>query len=467
MLGTQSKDLTKSPGLCEETRSFGLSKKICFALAALAIGLVFAEAFLRTVSLVFPQIDELVTPPQVIKDATLEYRFASSPWERVAEGVSNTTARGPVRLVTLGDSITYGSGVTREEAWPQTLQALSEEQSLPRLAHRELQFPIGTVMRQYVAQEVSYGFGGRGSRNSIAAFNMSCPGYGPVHYVWMLEEALKLRPDMIVATFYLGNDLFDAFHLVDLYHFSGQLKAPPYDRPLERILKELRRTSPDARQGTADLSHAVVPDNRDAMRLLGCFVRCTPCQNTNSDLHVNPALVAGFSKALPAWQLNSRPTPGSSTMGSVHDLHLHARVACGKSSGRRCENRFALFLGSIQVDETESRRGWCSILCSRCSHEACGFQRRCAKALRCSRASRSSCLSGGHRKRKQDSGGDLAFFSTNGVSHMDALPPLKAALARGLQSYKISVDNHPNAYGQGVVARSILNTVQRPQFAAH
>jgi len=305
MPGIQSVKLMKRCGFHSGASPFPRFKKPLFSLVALIIGLVAAEALLRSVSLVFPQIDKLVTPPEVIKDATLEYRFSCSPWERVVGSVYKGVAANPVKLVALGDSITYGSGVTPEEAWPQTIQALSEEQSLPRLAYGEPQFPIGTLMRQYVAQEVSYGFGGWGSHTSPAALNMSCPGYGPVHYVWMLEEALKLKPDTIVVTFYLGNDLFDAFHLVDLYHFSGQLQAPPYNWPLEQVLKELRRKGPHVRQETADLSLAVVPDNRDPMRLMVCFVQCTPCRNTNSDLRGNQALEASFSKASPAWLLNS------------------------------------------------------------------------------------------------------------------------------------------------------------------
>lgn len=443
-------------------------KKTVFALAAVIVGLASAEALIRTVSLVFPQIDELVAPPRVVKDATLEYRFASSPWERVAEGVSSSTAPGPVRIATLGDSITYGSGVTREEAWPQTLQALSEEQSLPRLAHRQDQFPIGTTMRQYVAQEVSYGFGGRGSRNSIAAFNISCPGYGPVHYVWMLEEALKLRPDMIVATFYLGNDLFDAFHLVDLYHFTGQLKAPPYDRPLERILKDLRRTSPDVRQGTADLSHAVVPDNRDAVRLLGLLRSVYTMSEYKFGSTRESGLGGRLFKGLTRVAAALSPDDWFFDDGVVCTTFSFTRVLRAvnlQDDLVKTGLRYSMEAYRLMKQRADEAGVPFYVLVVPTKHAVFNdaVRKHCAARGLPVPALYRTVIENESRIREET----LAFFSSNGISHVDALPPLKAALARGLQSYKISVDNHPNAYGQRVVARSILNAVERPRFAAH
>jgi hypothetical protein len=443
-------------------------KKTILALAALIIGLVSAEAFLRTVSLVFPQIDELVTPPEVIRDATLEYRFSCSPWERSVGSIYKGTATGPVRLVALGDSITYGSGVTPEEAWPQTLQALREEQSFPRLGQQDPQFPTETMMRQYVAQKVSYWFGGPASQDSSAALNMSCPGYGPVQYVWMLEEALKLKPDTIVVTFYLGNDLFDAFHLVDLYHFTGQLKVPPYDWPLERVLEELRRTSPDVRQGTADLSHAVVPDNRDALRLMGLLRSVY----TMSEYKFGSTRESGFGgklfKSITRAAATLSPDAWFFDDGAVCTTFSFKRVLRAVNlrddivkTGLRYSME-AYKLMKQRADEAGVRFYVLVVPTKHTVFKGAVLKHCAAQGIPVPARFR-AVIENEHRIREAT----LAFFGDNGIAHVDTLPALEAALVRGSQSYKISVDNHPNAYGQRVIARSILKAVEGPQFAAH
>lgn len=443
-------------------------KKTLFALAALIIGLVAAEALLRTVSLVFPQIDKLVTPPEVVKDATLEYRFSCSPWGRVVGSVFDGVAVNPVKLVALGDSITYGSGVTPEEAWPQTLQALSEERSFPRFAHREPQFPTGPLMRQYVAQEVSYAFGGWGGYTSPTALNMSCPGYGPVHYVWMLEEALKLKPDTIVVTFYLGNDLFDAFHLVDLYHFSGQLKTPPYDWPLERVLKELRRNGPHVRQETADLSLAVVPDNRDSTRLMGLLRSVY----TMSEHKFGSTRETGFGdqlfKGLTRMAAQLSPDTWFFDDGAVCTTFSFARVFRAvnlQDDLVKTGLRYSLEAYSLMRQKAEEAGVRFYVLVVPTKHTVFNdaVLKHCAARGIPVPAPFLAVIENENRVREET----LSFFSNNGISHVDALPPLKAALARGLQSYKISVDNHPNAYGQRMLARSVLKAVEGPRFAAH
>ena len=44
---------------------------------------------------------------------------------------------------------------------------------------------------------------------------MSLPGYGPAEYLYLMrDKALTLKPDLIIAGFYLGNALKDSFTAV-------------------------------------------------------------------------------------------------------------------------------------------------------------------------------------------------------------------------------------------------------------
>jgi lysophospholipase L1-like esterase len=131
-----------------------------------------------------------------------------------ARGYRNTVALQHADIVAIGDSHTYGIGVTREEAWPSILSA---------------------------------GLG-------LSVYSMAHAGYGPGQYERMLDEALSLRPRLIVVGLHLGNDLYDAYafykgqpvapHLMDL---AERAAAKDREMPIEAEagrLFELGRRSP-------------------------------------------------------------------------------------------------------------------------------------------------------------------------------------------------------------------------------
>lgn len=89
------------------------------------------------------------------------------------------TTRDPdeFRVLVLGDSLTVGLGVTRDEAFPALLErALAARASRP-----------------------------------VRVLNAGVSGYGPGEEAMVLHElAEDLRPDLVIAAFYDGNDLEDA-----------------------------------------------------------------------------------------------------------------------------------------------------------------------------------------------------------------------------------------------------------------
>lgn len=456
---SQSVALVKGANSQSRIRYYQRLTRLPAALAALIIGLLVAEAFLRTISLFVPQIDELVDPPRVIKDATLEYRFASSRLIPSSEALSNFGSTRAVKLVAIGDSITYGSGVASKDAWPHEVQALSWEWPSRGLIHQAQNIGGKGASTIELIHPASQGRGGWELKNPFLTSNMSCPGYGPVHYVWLQEEALKLKPDVIVATFYSGNDLFDAFHLVDLYHFTGQIGTPPYDWPLERILDELRTKSPAARQSTADLSHTVVPDNRNVLKTAGLFRALYAMSDyrfgSNSESGIGGTLFKSLMQMLSAL---------SSDKWFFDD-------------GSVCTTfGFKTVLQGLNLDDDWVRTGF------RFSMEAYRLMKRRAveagvrfyvlviptKHMVFQEAVNRRNLSGTdapglyskvieNETRIREASFD--FFRKNGISCVDTLPALKAALEQGVQPYKISVDNHPNAFGQRVIAESVLQAM--------
>jgi lysophospholipase L1-like esterase len=118
-------------------------------------------------------------------DPRLGHRAVPLSGENDARGMRNAVALERAEVVALGDSQTWGIHATRDETWP------------ARLAQRS----------------------GR------SVYNMGVSGYGPVHYLELLDEALALRPAWIVVALYFGNDLWDAYELTYSKEAHARLRA--------------------------------------------------------------------------------------------------------------------------------------------------------------------------------------------------------------------------------------------------
>ena len=104
-------------------------------------------------------------------DAVLGTRMAPNAPGHDARGFRNEAAPAQADLVAIGDSHTWGTNARIDEAWPQVLG-----RSLGR-----------------------------------TAYNLALGGYGPIQYEALAEEALTLRPSVIIVALYVGNDLWDAY----------------------------------------------------------------------------------------------------------------------------------------------------------------------------------------------------------------------------------------------------------------
>ena len=104
-------------------------------------------------------------------DAILGTRMAPNAPGHDARGFRNAAVPVRADLVAIGDSHTWGTNARIDEAWPQVLG-----RSLGR-----------------------------------TAYNLALGGYGPIQYEALAEEALSLRPSVIVVALYVGNDLWDAY----------------------------------------------------------------------------------------------------------------------------------------------------------------------------------------------------------------------------------------------------------------
>jgi lysophospholipase L1-like esterase len=110
--------------------------------------------------------------PPLVDDDVLGHRIEPGSGGHDEWGFRNKNVPESCDIVAIGDSQTYGIGAASTDAWPATLAELT----------------------------------GR------TTYNLSLGGYGPVHYLHLLEEkGLGLSPTLVIVGLYYGNDLHEAF----------------------------------------------------------------------------------------------------------------------------------------------------------------------------------------------------------------------------------------------------------------
>jgi lysophospholipase L1-like esterase len=150
-----------------------------------------------------PRLAVVVTgqrPEPLVPDSRLGFRGNPAHPEHDDWGYRNAARPERAAVVALGDSQTYGTGVRREDAWPQVLER----------------------------------------RLGMCVYNMGNPNFSAAHYLLELERALSLAPRVVLLTVYFGNDLYDAFRLA-----AGNRRLSAFVSPeVLRAAREFEQRAP-------------------------------------------------------------------------------------------------------------------------------------------------------------------------------------------------------------------------------
>jgi hypothetical protein len=102
-------------------------RELAFSAILFTATIVASELTLAGLSWVFPTVETLLTPGQIplsIKDEKLGWRPNPRTPGHDPIGFRNENVPEDVSVLAMGDSQTYGVGVSREQAWPQQLAGL-------------------------------------------------------------------------------------------------------------------------------------------------------------------------------------------------------------------------------------------------------------------------------------------------------------------------------------------------------
>ena len=157
-------------------------KKTLIVLAAVIASLLVAEGVTRVF---FDPVDYLW--PRQSPDEILRLKINPNSRAHDSWGFRNKYVPERADIVAIGDSQTYGISALARYTWPETLE---------RLTGKEV-------------------------------YNLAIGGYGPAEYFYLMEhKALQLKPDLIIAGFYLGNDLADSYEAVYTVPHWEDLRNP-------------------------------------------------------------------------------------------------------------------------------------------------------------------------------------------------------------------------------------------------
>ncbi|QWR76743.1 hypothetical protein [Candidatus Magnetomonas plexicatena] len=126
--------------------------------------------------------NELKCYRKPIFDKALEQRLSPECAGIDKNGYRNKSTLNKADIVAIGDSVTFGYNASSDKTWPAELSTLSGQ----------------------------------------SVYNMSVMGYGPVHYLMLMDEAVTLSPKTIVVGLFAGNNIITAYRLAysnDLYKY--------------------------------------------------------------------------------------------------------------------------------------------------------------------------------------------------------------------------------------------------------
>lgn len=210
-----------------------LGKNLFFSTFIAIIILIVIEISLQITSLISPRINILLSRQIVtkrsIKDKALGLRPNPLYFEHDRKGFRNKSVPNKVNIVAMGDSQTYGGSVSRNQAWPQQLEKLSK----------------------------------------IKTYNMAFDGYGPAHNLLLLEEAIDLKPELIINAFYAGNDLYDSYSLI--YNRKQLLKLKSPDQKVINAILELENIEPLDEKIFRLLKMSIIIGEKDRPLTYGVF----------------------------------------------------------------------------------------------------------------------------------------------------------------------------------------------------
>ncbi len=402
-------------------------KTVLFPVITLILVAAILEVGLQLLTAIFPKIDLLLseTPTKRVYDEKLGHRPNPAYPGHDRNGFRNESVPKKADIVAMGDSQTYGTNVKAAQAWTQQLQKLGK----------------------------------------IKVYNMAFGGYGPVHSLILLDEALKFNPKLLIEAFYSGNDLYDSYSLV-----YDKNRLPGMKTSDEKAIRDIREA-----------------ENIELLRVKA--QRMQPKQTKTQDPEHYSSLSKYFSKNCklfrvfatlnrlcndytlpdPTWELEKKYALENKTYflpfesGRFRTIFTPDHRCCALDlNDVRILEGHRLSLEAIRLMSEKTRMANIDFIVLLIPTKELVFKNVMYETQQSIPHEYKTLIDNEELLWRRTK----AYLENQGIGYIDSLPVLRGCLCNGAQPYMITKDGHPNPIGHRAIAELVLSTLRSREHAA-
>jgi hypothetical protein len=403
-------------------------RQVVFAIVAVLLLAGFIEIVLNLLALASPQVAGLLaspwhasTPAPIVPDERLKYRPNPAYPGHDTHGFRNPEVPPSADVIALGDSQTYGTGVADTKSWPRQLESMSGK----------------------------------------TVYSMAYGGYGPVHSLILWEEALALKPAIIIEALYAGNDLYDAFNLV--YNNGQQVALKTTDPRLQQRVREAEALEPVAERVVriSKMGAGGNPAARKTLATGGMLSRHSRVYGLLRRLRYE--LGRRIPDSRDTWDEARAFAATHADYTQIFDNGRFRTVftaeyrlaALDREDPRITEGR-GIVLRAIQRMHRQATDGNIRFIVLFIPTKELVFEELWTTPTPSYRA-----LVENESLFWKMAGDSL---ERQGIEYIDALPVLRKLLASGIQPYQATHDGHPNGDGHRAISRQIAVYLMQPHL---
>lgn len=305
----------------------------------------------------------------------------------------------------------------------------------------------------------------------MRVYQLASGGYGPAHYLLLLDEAMPLKPKVILAPYYFGNDNIDAYQLVYTKWSGPDGSLVPLvstDAEVRKAIARAEEIDPRVRRSLYLDCQSPRPVKDRRLQTVRDILTASPVDPLGQypllrrALDALPRYSAVLSRMRQAFdRLRGRqagitdygpPLCLPYRKGEVHTVfNVGYRLIALDTSDPRVVEGERINLAVLKLLGDRCRRIGCQLYVVMIPTKEMVFRTQSEDALR-----DESLIVRLWQAEARARSRLVEFLAGERIPVIDVLPALQALVIAGVNPYKEDADGHPIAPGYEAIARTVV-----------